>query len=276
MNIDGKLRTMRTLSLTVTGFALLLLLAGIAQLGVGGIAVSAEYDRIEQREALMGSPRTYYGYQQQQRQIQAEYDRSSSAFFLEGRFLQTSLDGDTSLYAKIAFGTFLFAVLGFLVSALGWVWRATANLRDIGIRMKYGPGFITASYLIPIANLVIPFESMRELHNRSHGEGDDFAHSGVENVTAWWTSLLTGLLIFSALVMKFVVDAGTNLILMTPLWMEFAIMCFAIVLLLAAAWLFANLTREITAAQQEVLPQVDPTAHEEAAPARPTVTIVGG
>ena len=276
MNLERKFRTLRLASLTVTGFALLLTLAGFAQLGLGGIAVGAEYDRIEQREAAMNSPRSYYGYERQWRAAQAEYDRSSSAFFLEGRFLQTSLGDEESTVAVASLVVFALSALGFLIAALVWVWRAHANIREVGIRSKYGPGFAVAGYLIPLANLVIPFEAMRELHNRSHGEPEDFAHSPVENVTAWWTSVLVGLLIFSALMAKFMVDAGTNLILMTPLWMEYAILCFAFVLLFAGTWLFAGLTRAINAAQAEVLPDLDLARVQEAAPQRPTVKIVGG
>ena len=72
---------------------------------------------------------------------------------------------------------------------------------------------------------------MRELYNRSEGEGDDFAHSTVENVTAWWTSVIVGLLILSAMIVKFALDAATNLIIMTPIWMEFVILTF-----FAIAW----------------------------------------
>ena len=276
MNFESKFRVLRLSSLAVAVFALLLTLAGLAQLGLGGMAVSAEYERIAQREAELERPGSYYGYQRQWRQAQAEYDRSSSAFFLEGRFLQTSLGEEESTVAVTSLVVFAVSVLGFLTAAMVWVWRAHANIREVGIRSKYGPEFAVAGYLIPLANLVIPFEAMRELHNRSHGEVEDFAHSPVENVTAWWTSVLVGLLIFSALMAKFIVDAGTNLILMTPLWMEFAILCFAFVLLFTGAWLFAGLTRTITAAQIEVLPELDLAHVQEEAPQRPSVKIVGG
>ena len=275
MNLEAKLRTLRVSSLAVTGFAILLVLAGLSQLVLGGVAVKEEYERIERLEALAPPPSQYYGYQQQRRQLQAEYNRSGSAFFIEGRFLPTGDDQKPGIISIISLITLMLAALGFVVSALIWVWRAHANIREVGIRSKYGPGFAVASYLIPVANFMLPFEAMRELHNRSHGESEDFAHSGVENVTAWWTAVLVGLLIFSAMIVKFALDAGTNLILMTPLWMEFALMAFAILLLLVSAYLFSSLTRAITTAQEEVLPEIDPAEIEAEMPDKPRVNIIG-
>ncbi|UOR14375.1 DUF4328 domain-containing protein [Qipengyuania aquimaris] len=275
MNLEAKLRTLRVSSLAVTGFAILLVLAGLSQLVLGGVAVKEEYERIEQLEALAAPPSQYYGYQQQRRQLQAEYNRSGSAFFIEGRFLPTGDDQKPGIISIISLITLILAAIGFVASAMIWVWRAHANIREVGIRSKYGPGFAVASYLIPVANFMLPFEAMRELHNRSHGESEDFAHSGVENVTAWWTAVLVGLLIFSAMIVKFALDAGTNLILMTPLWMEFALLAFAILLLLVSAYLFSSLTRAITAAQEEVLPEIDPAEIEAEMPDKPRVNIIG-
>ncbi len=273
MNLDRNLRALRMRSLVVTVLSFIVLVAGLAQLTLGGIAVGQEYDRIAEYEAMMDKPSSYYGYQQQRRELQAEYDRSSSAFFLEGRFIPSDESLAPDAPGVIAFVVLILSALAFLAASMLWVWRAHANLRDVGIRAKFGPGKAVASYLIPIVNLMLPFEAMRELYNRSEGEGDDFAHASVENVTAWWTSVIVGLLILSAMIVKFVLDAQTNLIIMTPLWMEFAILCFAIVLLLASAYLFAGLTRKITDFQHEVLPEIEPGQIEPEAPRR-TVKII--
>lgn len=275
MDLDKNLRTLRKTSLVVTVLSFVVIIAGLVQLGLGGIAVKQEYERIAEVEAMIGQPSNYYGYQRQYRELQARYNRSSSAFFLEGRFLPSDESLEPDAPGVITFGVLLASTLAFLVAAMMWVWRAHANLRDVGIRAKYGPGRAVSSYLIPLANLMLPFEAMRELYNRSEGEGDDFAHSTVENVTAWWTSVIVGLLILSAMIVKFALDAATNLIIMTPIWMEFVILSFAIILLLGSAYLFANLTRKITQAQMEILPQIEPQVIKEEAPSRPTVNIIG-
>lgn len=274
MTTETRLRRLRLTARIVTAFSVLLLLAGMAQLSLGGVAVKQEYDRIAELEAMVAKPSSYFGYQRQQREVQAEYDRSSSAFFMEGRFLPTKDGLASRTEAVVSLGLLGFALVGFAISALVWVWLAHANIRDVGIRSKYGPGFAVAGYLIPIANFMLPFESMRELHNRSHGESEEFAHATVEDVTGWWAAVVVGLLIFSGLIVKFTIDAGTNLIIMTPLWMEFALVAFAILLLLGSAYLFAKLARDITAAQEEYLPQVDPDVLEAEGPARAGVTLI--
>lgn len=273
MNIEASLRSLRTSSLVVTAFSVLLLIAGLIQIALGVIAVKAEYKRIADLEELT-RPSQYYGYQAQQAALDAEYTRSSSAFFYEGRFIPAT-DGLTwGDPAVIALLVLLFAGIGFLVAALLWVWRAHSNLAEAGVRAKFGPGNALVAYLAPVVNLILPFEAMRELHNRSHGEPEEFAHSAVEDVTAWWTAVIVGLLIFSAMIVKFILDFGSNLIIMTPIWMEFAIVAFALVLVLCGAVLFAGLSRKITAAQAEYLAEIAATAPAQEPPKRMTVNIV--
>ena len=274
MDIGKNMRFLRMTSRAVTIFALVAALAGTVQIGFGAIAVSEEYERIERFEEET-RPRTYYGYERQWAAAQAEYNRSSSSFFLEGRFLPSDDTLAPDGPAVLSLFTLLLAGLGFTVASLLWVWRAHANLREVGIATKWAPEMAAASFVIPVVNFVVPFETMRELFNRSHDEGDDFAHSTAEDVTAWWTALLTGLVIISAMIVKMIYDAGTNLIIMTPLWMEYAILCFAFILILAAGFLFSGLTRKITAAQADLLPQIDPAEMIDEPAPRLSVNIVG-
>lgn len=274
MNIESKLRSLRTSSIVVTVFALLLVCAGLAQIGLGGLAVSKEYERIEKVEQMARQSPTFYGYRSQHSALESEYNRSSTAFFLEGRFMPATDGltlGEPAVVAAIAL---LVSGLGFLVAAMIWVWRAHGNLFEAGVRTRYGPGKAIAAYLVPAVNLILPFEAMRELYNRSHGEPEDFAHSTVEDVTAWWTSVVVGLLIFSAMIVKFMLDAGTSLIIMTPIWMEFTIIAFALILLLLAAYLFSGLARKITAAQHEHLHEIAASVPEMEEPSRMSVNVI--
>ncbi|MBX7540142.1 DUF4328 domain-containing protein [Qipengyuania sphaerica] len=275
MDREDKLRGMRKSSLVVTVFAALLVLTGLTQIGLAGVAVSEEYERIERFEELTRQ-RTYYGYQAQQAALQNEYNRSSSAFFLQGRFIPDSETMTWTSPAVLALIALVLSALGFLVSAMVWVWRAHANMVEAGWRPKYGPQIAVVGYLVPLMNLVVPFEAMRELYNRSNGEGDDFAHSTAEDVTAWWTAVLVGMLVFSVMTFKLLVDAGTNLILMTPLWMEYGVFAFGFILILGGAYLFSSLTRKITVAQEEFLPELDAGPIEDEAHRRMTVNIVSG
>ena len=54
-----------------------------------------------------------------------------------------------------------------------------------------------------------------------------------------------------------------------------ALLAFAILLLLVSAYLFSSLTRAITTAQEEVLPEIDPAEIEAEMPDKPRVNIIG-
>lgn len=275
MNTVSGLRTLRVCSLTVMISSLVLLAAGLVMLVLGGFEVRQVYDTIAELEEL-NRPTTVYGYESRYRETQSEYERSSVALieraYVSGGPEAPGWDSPVAISA-IVMGV---SSLAFTIAMLVWVWRAHGNLQAAGIRQKYTPGKALAAYLIPLANLIMPFEAMRELHNRSHGEPEDFAHSAVEDVTAWWTALAVGLVIFSMMVLKFALDLSSNLVIMTPLWMEYAITCFAVVLLLGSAFLFSSLARKITAAQAEYLPTIDPAETVQEEIRRPSVRIVGG
>lgn len=170
----------------------------------------------------------------------------------------------------------LLLTLAFFVAAMMWVWRAHANLGVYGIRLKNSPRRAVANYFIPGLNLVLPFESMRELYNRSEGESEDFAHASVPDVNAWWTVVAVGLMIFVVLLAKSVINEITPFYFSTPALMEFVVVAFALLLLLASTILFAGLTRRISAFQADFLPHLDPQEVVEEAPARMTVRIVSG
>lgn len=272
MNIEANLRRLRTAAHAVTAFSILFLLAGLGEIGLGGFAVKAEYDRVAAIEELarQASPfPDYYG----RDELVSQYSHSSTAYVGEARFLSAFQTLGWDSPAVIAALALLAAAVGLIVAAMFWVWRAHTNLARLRRGTKYSPAMVVAGYLVPGMNLLLPFEAMRELYNRSHGEPEELAHAAVDDVTAWWTAVVLGLLIFSAMLVKFVLDAGTNLIIMTPLWMEFAIASFAIILLLVSGYLFSRLARTITQAQAEYLPQIDLEA-EAVAPHRPRVVLV--
>lgn len=272
--MEASLRSLRVLSRAVTIFAGVILLAGLVQIALAGIAVNQEYGRIAQREADARQQAAEYGYRLMQDSLQMEYDRTSTAFFLEGRFLPSDETLQPDAPAVVSLIVLTCSILAFGFASMAWVWRAHANLRDAGLATKQGPTLAVAAYFIPFANFMLPFEGMRELFNRSRGEGEDFANTGVDEVTAWWTAVIASMLIFSAITVKFLLDLGTNVIIMTPLWMEFGLVAFTLLLLFGSAYLFAGLTRAITSAQEEYLPQVDPEALRQEQAPRPRVTLI--
>lgn len=155
-----------------------------------------------------------------------------------------------SMVAGFAAILFYAVVLIFFVATLVWIHKAHSNLADAGVRMDHSANWAVGSWFIPVANLVVPHRATRELWNRSHGEEDDLAHVGAEEVSAWWTSLLIGVILMGILGFKFAVNMLTNLIIYAPAWAEYVISAFALLLLVAAALQFSKLAGAITRAQE--------------------------
>lgn len=66
-----------------------------------------------------------------------------------------------------------------------WLYRMNSNLRQfVAHKMEFTPGWAVGWYLIPIANLVLPYRSMRELWRASH-------HSWKADpaILRWWWGL---------------------------------------------------------------------------------------
>lgn len=285
------LRPLGPLSAAASVFSLLFMLAGLAALGsVGyetfgppsesvivvsaqggkdtaptpeGIAAQAEADAALYESMRYGPDP--YGYP-------APAAPSTIDSHAIGLIAHLENDG-LSLPTRLSLWAVALTAFGLALSALLWVWRAHANLLASGVPIRRTPAGAVFAYLVPGLNLVVPFEAMRELYNRSHGEPEELANAPVDDVTAWWTASIVGLLIFSALLFKLFVDRATNLIFLTPLWMEFVLVAFALSLLFGSALLFAALARKVTAAQADYLPTLAGNELVPAAPARPAVTL---
>lgn len=79
-----------------------------------------------------------------------------------------------------------------------WIYRAHANLADAGVDgLGVTPGWAVGWYFVPLANLVMPFQAMRELWTASHAELDPFSSPAPGLVKAWWAAWITGLLLSS-------------------------------------------------------------------------------
>lgn len=101
-------------------------------------------------------------------------------------------DGD------LAYGLLgLVQFLGFLaagVVVLFWIHRATTNVLAMGAQgLPTGPRLAVASYFIPIANLILPYQSMRDIVKAST-EPRDWEIVATPAVLGWWWAfwLLSG------------------------------------------------------------------------------------
>jgi len=103
-----------------------------------------------------------------------------------------------------ALGVDGFIVLFALITGIIWlVWqhRAHSNLRALGAaQLKYTPGWAVAWWLIPVANIVMPFLTVRELYKASDPEAgsvDWAARGGTGIVGVWWAARLVTQALFN-------------------------------------------------------------------------------
>ena len=293
--MDTGLARLRTLSLLVTSLAAIACLAGLTQfvlLGKDSFFPTAPVIEVSAADAAaaedLGEEYFEDDYLDSEIDTMGQVDPYRT-YYYDDAYVSTTDTGLAQPVEKtlgermidllgepegIAFIVMIAALAAFFVAALMWVWRAHSNLADRGILLKNSPTRAVVSYLVPLLNLVLPFEAMRELYNRSEGEPEELADSSVSDVTAWWTSVAVALMIFVLLAVKYFINFNTPLTFYTPLWMEFVIVGFALLLLLGSTWLFSVLVRKVTSFQHAYLASIEPDEVVDAAPARPSVRIV--
>ena len=77
-----------------------------------------------------------------------------------------------------------------------WIYRAARNLRALGAsNLRFGPGMAVGSYFIPILNLFMPFQAMKEIWNASRTPLSKNLRAGNSLLTMWWTLWLITFLI---------------------------------------------------------------------------------
>ena len=153
-------------------------------------------------------------------------------------------------------GFVFFIALSLAASGLalmGWIHRAHANLAAEGLdELGFTPGWAATSLLVPIANLIVPFQAMRELWNRSHGEPAHFARVSVERVSSWWSCWVAGVLTLSVLTVLAALDRLTPFVLMTPPGVNMFFLLLALLLMGGAGVFLWRIVAAITTAQQTV------------------------
>jgi len=88
------------------------------------------------------------------------------------------------LGSRAVFGV---ALLSTFITFLWWLYVALRNLHRWGLRPRWGPGWAVGSWLIPVADLVLPLLVVREAARRS-GSG----RGGSALVLVWWVVFLAG------------------------------------------------------------------------------------
>ena len=101
-------------------------------------------------------------------------------------------ENGSAAYALVATLQFIFFVVaGFVV--LRWIYFATANAHAFGAEgLRCGPWLAVGSFFIPIANLVMPFQSMRDVWKASVEPRDWEVVKATPLLGWWWLFWLAG------------------------------------------------------------------------------------
>lgn len=138
-----------------------------------------------------------------------------------------------------------------IVPVLMWVFRAHANLAAAGLDgLSRQPGWVAASYFVPVANFFVPFLGMRELYNRSAGEPAEFADASVGPVASWWACHMAAVLTSAVVTISTLIDAVPGIYVTTPAWADIGISVLSTVLLAGSAWFLQQIIAEVTAMQR--------------------------
>ena len=159
-------------------------------------------------------------------------------------------------------------LLNLVVTGILWfVWqhRAQANLGAARVSgLRFTPGWAVGWWFMPFANLVKPFQTMRELWKASGGE-EDWGHSRTWPVIGWWWAawIAAGVL---GRVGAGVVGAATTL---PALRSGSRVLLFTQLVLIAGAVLAIVLVRSVADRQGRLRERVADAGHPPARPDLP-------
>ena len=123
-----------------------------------------------------------------------------------------------------------------LVFFLRWIYCANVNARSLGASgMRFTPGWSVGWFFVPVANLVMPYQVMREIWQASSNPGNWKGEPVPAKIGAWW-----GLWWAVTLVSSFESD--------DPLYARFAVLALE-VLLIPLLWIQLQIMNEIQARQ---------------------------
>ena len=82
----------------------------------------------------------------------------------------------------------LVALAGSFVLVGCWIYRANANAHVLGGDLTITPGWAVGWYFVPFANLVKPYEAMKQTWLASHF-GSNWGAGEAPDLLAWWWGL---------------------------------------------------------------------------------------
>lgn len=134
-----------------------------------------------------------------------------------------------------------------IFAVLTWVYMAHANLHRAKLTgLNYSPGWATFSFLVPIANLFVPYKAMRELANRSAGEPEDFVEAEVPEVQAWWSPWLGSIFLGMFVTYTQLVDLIPYVFVTTPFWATEGLIVLTNIFVAVSAFFLIQVVKLVT------------------------------
>lgn len=157
-----------------------------------------------------------------------------------------------ALLGLVGLASLLF-IVSFVISTIPvliWVWRAHNNLKREGVSgLKFSPGWAVGSYFVPIMNLFVPFQAMRALYNRSHGEPEELTEATADSVSSWWGCHIGALIFFAVVAITTAIDAIPGVWMTTPFWANAGLTVLYALLTAGSAFFLQKTIARITQAQ---------------------------
>jgi len=193
--------------------------------------------------------------------------------FSEGQELTDNPGGFVALFSYGAL-TILGAVIFVLtvIAFLMWLHRSSSNLPEFGYwkSQGYSPGWAVGSFFVPIANLFMPYQAMKEIWKKSrpaNSESLSFSNSPPGFFPAWWAFWLTS-------------NFATNIHFrmsgaQAPREAAIIVGIVSEVLSIAAAGFAIEVIKEIDRRQEETIRHISPAGHFPAPPPPPVFDALG-
>ena len=103
------------------------------------------------------------------------------------RSIGTGLDLETVGFLETLSIVSLVAMIGCFILVGCWIYRASANAHTLSDEMTISPGWAVGWYFVPFANLVKPYQAMREIWMASHFRGNWHGEPTPGLLVGWWS-----------------------------------------------------------------------------------------
>lgn len=100
---------------------------------------------------------------------------------------------ETTLLASLVYLLQYVVYVGSVIAIAMWIHRAHKRLQQADVAgLEFSPGWAVGWYFIPFANLIKPYQAMRELWTTSHATSDHFAVDAPDLLKVWWGTWIVG------------------------------------------------------------------------------------